>query len=273
MHLNIVFQQNFIFKNFICENFIFRKFYQILFDFISFLFYLINFFFFQNLFYNEQCSFSDSGKKYRVENQFEKLSRTHKHPTGPAGTPRCALARPGAHWRAQARTWPAYRGRVPGRVVARGRPCRRPQWPYRSIPAAHPARFRPRPSVQLPNASACSPLTLARSAYRVLRAPAKRPVPYRGRPAYRACSQAWPYRGLPRDPVPSRLATIQYFALQPISSPTKHLTHNTSSVLRYTDCLAYPLPVAIQGLISQYNPQPSPLLLQYNIFSCNTNGQ
>ena len=62
LHLKYCFQQNFIFKNLIFENLIFRKFYQNLFDFILFYFILINFFFRKIYFYNEQCSFSDSGK-------------------------------------------------------------------------------------------------------------------------------------------------------------------------------------------------------------------
>ena len=181
-----------------------------------------------------------------------------------------ALSRPNRH--AQVRTG-ARMAAVswPGPWPCRGKGPAVSQAPTGSIVASllHAlARFRLRPS-----ASACSPRTLACSAYRAPRAQrrivAAQPAvswppsrPCRGR----VCAQAWPYRGLPRDTVPSRLATIQYFVLQPISNPTKHLSHNTSSVLRYTFCLAYPLPVAIQGLISQYNPQPSPLLLQYNIF-------
>ena len=35
-------------------------------------------------------------KYHRVEKQSKKPSRMHKHPASPAGTPRCALARPGA---------------------------------------------------------------------------------------------------------------------------------------------------------------------------------
>ena len=85
--------------------------------------------------------------------------------------------------------------------------------------------------------------------------------------------------------LPYCLATIQYFVLQPKISQPKPLSHNTSNVLRYTFCLAYPLPVAIQGLISQHNPllnQPpsshlgcnTNLVLKYNPLlaysSCNT---
>ena len=86
LHLKHCFQQNFIFKNFIFENFIFRKFYQILFDFILFYLHLkyFLFFFFQNLFYNEQCSFSGSGT---IPSQSEsKIGRVHS--PKPACTPR-----------------------------------------------------------------------------------------------------------------------------------------------------------------------------------------
>ena len=100
---------------------------------------------------HEQRPKIDSGKKKtESKNQFEKPSQMHEHP---ASTPRCALARPGAHWRAQARAWPPYCGRVPGRVVERGRPCRRPLWLYCSFPAACPARLRLRPNAQRPSAS------------------------------------------------------------------------------------------------------------------------
>ena len=120
--------------------------------------------------------------------------------------------------------------------------------------------------VPTPSASACSSRTLTRSAYNAPREPSAVSWPPSRQCRGRVHAQAWLYRGLPCDTMPSRLAIIQYFVLQPISSPTKHLSHNTSSVLRYTFYLAYPLPVAIQDLTSQYNPQPSPLLLQYNIF-------
>ena len=167
-------------------------------------------------------------------------SRPNRHAQVRTGAPRCALARPGAlmavvSWLGP---WPC-RGKGPavsqapsGRIVA-------------SLPHT-PARFRLRPS-----ASACSPRTLSRSAYRTPRAPSTVSWPPSRPCRGRVCAHAWPYRGLPRNTVPSRLATIQYFVLQPISCPTKHLSHNTSSVLRYTFCLAYPPLVAIQGLISQ----------------------
>ena len=91
-------------------------------------------------------------KYHRVENQFEKPSRMHEHPAGPAGTPRCALARPGARMVAVSWSGPQpCRGKGPAvsqaPVAVSQRPCR--------TPSALP------PAPQRPNA--CSPRTLARS--------------------------------------------------------------------------------------------------------------
>ena len=114
----------------------------------------------------------------------KKLSQVQEHPAGPTGTPRCAQAHPGA--RMAVVSWPGprpCRGKGPtvsqALVAVSQRPCRTPH----ALP----------PAPQRPSASACSPS-----------APAARPAPYRGC----VCVQAWPYRGLPRDTVPSRLATL-----------------------------------------------------------------
>ena len=124
-------------------------------------------------------------KHHRVENQVEKPSRVHEHPTGPTGTPRCALARPGARMAVRGRT---YRGRVPavswpgtGRIVGASVPCR-----------------------------GCQPAVSQRSA--------------------RACLAPGPSTRAPQPNLPSYLATIQYFVLQPNSSQTKHLSHDTNFV-------------------------------------------
>ena len=60
-------------------------------------------------------------KYHRVENQFEKPSRMHKHPAGPADTPRCALAARGRSYRGRvlAVSWPGA-----GRIVGASAPCR-----------------------------------------------------------------------------------------------------------------------------------------------------
>ena len=63
--------------------------------------------------------------------------------------------------------------------------------------------------------------------------------------------------------LPSPLSQYKILYCSPKISQPKPLSHNTSSVLQYTLCLAYPLHVAIQGTISQYNS-----LLAYT--SCNT---
>ena len=138
----------------------------------------------------------------------------HEHPTGPAGTPRCALARPGA--RMAAVSWPgpqSCRGKEPAvsqapvavsqRVMraplrAVPRASRRPPWPYRErtgcriVGANRPCR---------------------RQSCRVaaLRARVSRPAP---------CAPS----------LPSFLATIQYFVLQPKTSQPKPLSHDTNFV-------------------------------------------
>ena len=77
--------------------FIFRKFYQNLFDFILFLFNLINIFFFETLFYNEQCSFSDSKKK----NESKRIENRPSAPSAqPKASPRAWAARPAPRPRA-----------------------------------------------------------------------------------------------------------------------------------------------------------------------------
>ena len=75
-------------------------------------------------------------KYHRVENQFEKPGRMHKHPAGPAGTPRRAHSRP---YRGQA--WPCRgRGPLPYRSPSRrvAAPRARPCDPCRKRPAPRP---------------------------------------------------------------------------------------------------------------------------------------
>ena len=90
-------------------------------------------------------------KHHRVENQVKKPSQVREHPVSPAGTPRCALARPGA--RMGAVSWPGprpCRGKGPvvsqALVVVSQRLCRTPRVlppvPQLPTPApAHPARL------------------------------------------------------------------------------------------------------------------------------------
>ena len=144
--------------------------------------------------------------------------------------------------RTMAVSWPLAR---PCR--GQGRPCRSARLPCRSAHARTPAR-------------ACAQRPSASPSYR-----GRGPRPCR-RAQCRVAARPWPYRGRERAPGlrPACLGPqyIFLYCSQKISQP-KPLSHNTSSVLRYTLCLAYPLPVAIQGLISQYNS-----LLAYT--SCNT---
>ena len=102
-------------------------------------------------------------------------------------------ARPGARRpdRIVAGTRP-YRGRGPGRIAASLPHAQRPSASSPRVPAARPAPYR------------------GRSAECVGAVP-RTPTPCRGR----VCAQAWPYRGLPRDTVPSlKLPSLsQYIVL------------------------------------------------------------
>ena len=200
--------------------------------------------------------------KYRVENQVEKQSRVHEHPTGPAG-PACA---------------PRPRARVrvvggPGRVMA-GPPVR-------------VAVLRPRPALRLPRAppAACPTcLSPARPAARApaascARAPAARPPRAPAEPS--AVSwPGWPCRG----PVllhslathcPNCHNTIfvlryKFFPCQPSCHNTKHciaIQFHAVSLLQYKSCntiLAYTslnhktkycitIQTALKSLSLQYN--------------------
>ena len=108
-------------------------------------------------------------KYHRVEKQSKKPSRMHKHPASPAGTPRCALARPGA--RMAVVSWSCPRPcRAKGPAVSQA--CVAVSQLQCRSPRAHP------PAPQLP---ALAPARPARS----LAQPIVRPAPYRGRPAGR----------------------------------------------------------------------------------------
>ena len=163
-HLKYCFQQNFIFENFIFLKILFFK------NFIKFyfiLFYFNKYFFFENFFYNEQCSFTDSGKipsrKNRFENQVECTECT-------------VLASPRAQSPGRA---PAAQPTLP--CVLRARPhllpltCRvRPclPRPLRSARASHASASAPRAAApRLPQAlSAQRPSLLSRPARCALRA-------------------------------------------------------------------------------------------------------
>ena len=117
-------------------------------------------------------------KHHRVENQVEKPSRVHEHPAGPASTPRCALARPGAH--------------TPGFIV--GRPS--------CVVAEAPCRIAAQATMSLRSCarpcSSCStrPCALCPAPLRALsRAPARRAVRVAGLHGHIVCAQAtvsWP---------------------------------------------------------------------------------
>ena len=193
----------------------------------------------------------------------------HEHPTGPAGTPRCALAHPGARMAMRERSYRGPRGAV--------------SW----VPAGRVAALRarvPRPNAQHLLARAPTRPT------RPLAQPAARPAPCRSAPA--AVSQCPSGRVI--GPAASRLLAMSWAgcvvlqhspALPPLACDnTIYLYCDTgilTSLAAYCNtihCIATQLssspfntiPVAIQFCIAT---QPS-LFLQYNpVFQpsyCNT---
>ena len=182
-------------------------------------------------------------KQHRVKKLGRKPSQVHK-------TPKLTqLGTPGAH---RVHQW-SYRGSL-------ARPCRGQGWSYRGrdpdvswprpwscrrlscrIAASPP--HAPRASARAP-APAC-PARLLRAQRCIVSAVPFTPVPCHGH----VCTQAWPYRGLPRDTVQpcllSLLVTIQHVycdTLLPSSQPAR--------------LLQYIYPIAIQSYpcsMSQYS--------------------
>ena len=128
-------------------------------------------------------------KHHRVENQVKKPNRVHEHPAGPAGTPRCALARPGAHWRAQARaclavswaglavSWP----RPPAVSQPKAAMSQAPQRRIIACDARAPARYALRAMPAPLRASSARPAHLLRAQCLIVGAVPRAPAPCRGR--------------------------------------------------------------------------------------------
>ena len=153
-------------------------------------------------------------KYHRSKNQFKKPSQMHKHPASPAGTPRSALACPGA--RMAAVSWPCpqpCRGKGPAVSQQQCRSSRaHPPAPQRPAPLRQrllaqptaPAAARPRapappapapvppsaPAPRLPRATPAAPHYLAPHA-RQPNAPAP------------ACAPSTPACARPARPAPS----------------------------------------------------------------------
>ena len=186
------------FKNFI-------KIYLI-FYFILIKFNKYKFFFFENLFYNEQCSFGDSGN-YRVEpgqKTESECTKPQPGPTGPARVHRLrqATPRPAVPRAPAAPRLPACR--APPRAACCPRPARCPRSSARVTacacapcarqrPSAQ-ARVRPHPSApvrtlatlplaQRPSARPSAPAPTPAHASALAYAPAARPAPACARPA------------------------------------------------------------------------------------------
>ena len=149
-------------------------------------------------------------KYHRVKKQSKKPSRMHKHPASPAGTPRCALARPGACMAAV--SWPCprpCRGKGPAvsqaSVAVSQLQCHSPR-------AHPPAPQRPAPQRQRLLAQHACSLSLPRAQRRIVAtqpAVSQGPTPCRSAPL--AVSWAGT-RARPAQPT-SCLATIQFFCI------------------------------------------------------------
>ena len=92
-----------------------------------------------------------------------------------------------------------YRGQDP--TVSWPRP-----WPFRRLSCRIAASLphAQRASARAPAPVPARPARLLRAQRRIVGAVSRAPAPCHGR----VCAQAWPYRGLPCDTVPSRLATL-----------------------------------------------------------------
>ena len=162
-------------------------------------------------------------------------------------------------WHAQARAWP----RAGGRILAGSRSCRGQgpvvSWaPQRRVVACARA-----PVPRAPAPCLDSPAAMSQRASGRIASPAARRWPCRGR----VWAQAWPYRGLSRDTLPSLKLpscrnTLYCIAMQFQPNQTvviqsfqhiAHLSCNTNSVLQYNPSLnqppwlQYKLSIAIQS--------------------------
>ena len=167
-------------------------------------------------------------KYHRSKNQFKKPSQMHKHPASPAGTPRSALARPGA--RMAAVSWPCpqpCRGKGPAVSQQQCRSSRASaRAPAPSAPAPAPARSAYRACCRAP-ARSSAPRACARAAQRPSAPPASRhacraPLPSAPRtPAQRpcACLRAQHARlraqRLAQRPAPAQLHNLLQYDFQP----------------------------------------------------------
>ena len=188
-------------------------------------------------------------KYHQVEKQSKKPSRVHKHPASPAGTPRCALARPGARMAVVSWSCP--------------RPCRAkgPAVSQASVAVSQLQCRSPRAHPPAPSAPAPAPARPARS----LAQPTASPAPYRGSPASRiagpsAVSQrplAISWAGTRARPAPSLSSSIiQHFC---IAAPKTSLTKPPQS--RYKFCIVT-LPV--------HPTYCNTIFPAFPAFSCNT---
>ena len=174
-------------------------------------------------------------KQYRVEKLGRKPSQVQEHPAGPAGTPRCALARPGARMAAR-RRW--YRGRVP--TVSWLRP-----WPCHGL-----------------HGRIAGPLS-AVSQCRAPSAPCARPcrAPVRLRPVHVPCRR--------HNARPCRRCS-GYIAIQPCPFPLLPC-HNTPGCIAIQPCLLQPFSRNTVNCIAiQFTTYPAspPIAIHFTPLNC-----
>ena len=163
-------------------------------------------------------------KYHRVEKQSKKPSRMHKHPASPTGTPRCALARPGARMAAVSWSCPQpCLGKGPAvsqaNVAVSQLQCRSPR-------AHHPAPQRPAPQRQCLLAQHARSLSLLRAQRRIV---AAQLVVSQGPASRRSVPLAVSWAGTRARPAPSLpSSTIQHFCITaPKTRLNSHLSHDT----------------------------------------------
>ena len=186
-------------------------------------------------------------KYHRSENQSKKPSQMHKHPASPAGTPRCALARPGARMAAVSWLCPRpCRGKGPAvsqaSVAVSQQQCCSP----RSHP---PAPQRPAPLCQRLLAQHARSLSLPSAQRRVVVA---QPAVSQGPAPCRSAPLAVSWAGTRARPAPSlpSLATIHFFciAAKPAIPVTIQFFYRDPAF----PSLQYPSNLTIQNLPAPY---------------------
>ena len=143
-------------------------------------------------------------KYHRVEKQSKKPSRMQKHPASPAGTPRCALARPGA--RMAAVSWPC-----PRPCHGKGSAVSQASMAVSQLQCRSPRAHPPAPQRQRLLAQHARSLSLPRAQRRIV---AAQPAVSQGPAPCRSAPLAVSWAGTRARPPPSLpSSTIQHFCI------------------------------------------------------------